>query len=216
MPFVCGEFWADVALIDPEMTYTLPKGQTASTGMDAFCHAIEAYWNRESQPMCDYLAMGAMKTILENIRTAYDEPQNAQARAAMIVSALTAGVAFSQTRTTGVHAVSFPLTTEFHANHGTACAITLPAFIRVSTEMAADKMQALAQFLGYADVQALADGIEQLMVGMGMPVRLSQLGVTDADIEHIAAVGMGAAAQMQLTPATMTQETLCRLLRTIL
>lgn len=216
MPFVCGEFWADVALIDPEMTYTLPKGQTASTGMDAFCHAIEAYWNRESQPMCDYLAMGAMKSILENIRTAYAEPENAEARAAMIVSALTAGVAFSQTRTTGVHAVSFPLTTEFHANHGTACAITLPAFIRISTEMAADKMQALAQFLGYADVTALADGIEQLMADMGMPVRLSQLGVTDADIEHIAAVGMGAAAQMQLTPATMTQETLCRLLRTIL
>ena len=54
------------------------------------------------------------------------------------------------------------------------------------------------------------------MVGLGMPVRLSQLGVTDADIEHIAAAGMGAAAQMQLTPATMTQETLCRLLRTIL
>ena len=77
-------------------------------------------------------------------------------------------------------------------------------------------MQALAQFLGYADVQALADGIEQLMVGLGMPVRLSQLGVTDADIEHIAAAGMGAAAQMQLTPATMTQETLCRLLGTIL
>ena len=81
--------------------------------MDAFCHAIEAYWNKESVPLCDALSMGALKMILENIKTAYDEPENKEARSRMIIAALIAGVSFSQTRTTGIHAVSFPLTAEF-------------------------------------------------------------------------------------------------------
>lgn len=215
-PFVSSEFWADVAIADAVMTHTLPKIQTASTGMDAFCHAIEAYWNRESQPMCDYLAMGAMKKILENIKLAYDEPQNAKARSEMMTAALMAGVAFSQTRTTGVHAVSFPLTTDFHANHGTACAITLAAFTRASTEMAEEKMQTLAAFLGFKNVEALAEGIEELMKSMDMPIRLSQIGVKESNLMHIVEVGMSAAAQMQLTPATMNIDTVYALLHSIL
>ena len=215
MPFVTDAFWADEALIDPEMTYSLPAAVTASTGMDAFCHAIEAYWNKSSQPMCDFLAMGALKLIFENIKTAYDEPQNTAARGAMIVASLVAGVAFSQTRTTGIHALSFPLTTEFHASHGTACSITLPAFIRVSGQGEPEKMRALAEYLGYGSVQALADGVEQLMTSMKMPVRLRELGVTEKDIPHIAEVGLTAGI-IQLTPAKMEQRTVEALLRSIL
>ena len=215
MPFVTDEFWADEALIDPEMTYSLPPAVTASTGMDAFCHAIEAYWNKESQPMCDFLAMGALKTILENIKAAYDHPDDTEARGAMITAALVAGVAFSQTRTTGIHAVSFPLTTEFHASHGAACSITLPAFIRAAKQGAAEKLRVLAGYLGYADADALADGVEALMRSMKMPVRLRELGVREADIPHIAEVGLTAAI-IQLTPAEMNQETVEALLRSIL
>jgi len=215
MPFVTDEFWADEAMIDPEMTYSLPSSVTASTGMDAFCHAIEAYWNKSSQPMCDYLAMGAMKMILENIKRAYEEPQNTEARGNMIIASLTAGVAFSQTRTTGIHALSFPLTTEFHASHGTACAITLPAFIRVSSEERADKMLDLAMYLGFGSVAELADGVESLMKSMKMPVRLHELGVKESDLEHITEVGLGAAI-IQLTPAVMNKDTVYKLLHSIL
>ncbi len=216
LPLVCRGFWADLAVVDPTLTYSLPAAQTASTGMDAFCHAIEAYWNRESQPLCDYLAIGAMRDILKYIQTACEEPENETARGAMLTAALTAGVAFSQTRTTGVHAVSFPLTTGFHASHGVACAITLPAFIRISTEQAAEKMQRLARMLDCADVSALADRVEGLMKTIGLPTRLSELGVQERDLPQIAKDGMAAAAQMQLTPATMTAETVCQLLRSIL
>lgn len=215
MPMVTNEFWADYAVIDPELTYTLPSAVTASTGMDAFCHAIEAYWNKTSQPMCDLLAMGAMKKILENIKVAYDEPDNKQARAEMIKASLIAGVAFSQTRTTGIHALSFPLTTEFGASHGTACAITLPAFIRLSKEQAEEKMLELTSFLGYQSIEEFADEVEALMKSMKMPVRLHQIGVTETDIEHIAEVGLNAAI-IQLTPAVMNKDTVCDLLKSIL
>ncbi len=215
MPMVNGQFWADYALLDPELTYTLPPSVTASTGMDAFCHAIEAYWNKESQPICDALSLGALKMILANIETAYNHPDNLEARGKMILASLIAGISFSQTRTTGIHACSFPLTTEFGASHGTACSITLPAFIRVTSEGAAAKMQVLCEYLGYKDTDDLANGVEELMKRMKMPVRLHELGVKDSDIPHIAEVGLTAAI-IQLTPATMNQETVEKLLRSIL
>ncbi|MDO4492960.1 MAG: iron-containing alcohol dehydrogenase family protein [Clostridia bacterium] len=215
MPFVTDEFWPDVALLDPELTYSLPQGVTASTGMDAFCHAIEAYWNKASQPICDAIAADAMEMILENIKNAYDNGSDPVAREHMQLASLMAGVAFSQTRTTGIHALSFPLTTEFGAPHGIACSITLPAFIRISGEQAADKMAKLCKRLGYADVNALADAVEALMVSMKMPVRLSELGVKESDLDHLTEVGLGAAI-IHLTPAEMNPTTVRALLASIL
>lgn len=215
MPFVTDQFWPDVALLDPELTYSLPPAVTASTGMDAFCHAIEAYWNKESQPICDALAVEAMRLVLSHIKAAYDDGNSETAREQMQLASLLAGVAFSQTRTTGIHAVSFPLTTEYGASHGTACSITLPAFIRISGEGAQAKMDRLCAALGYESIPQFADAVEALMVSMNMPTRLSQLGVQEDALEHIAQVGLGAAI-IQLTPAVMNQETVTALLRSIL
>ncbi len=215
LPFVSDRFWPDTALLDPELTDSLPPAITASTGMDAFCHAIEAYWNKESQPICDALAVEAMGLILANIKRAYDDGADQEARGNMQLASLLAGMAFSQTRTTGIHAVSFPLTTEYGASHGTACSVTLPAFIRISGEGAREKMERLCAALGYAGIEELAAGVESLMVSMDMPVRLSQLGVREDALEHIAQVGLGAAI-IQLTPAVMDQGTVTALLRSIL
>lgn len=215
MPFVTNEFWADYAVIDPEMTYTLPEYVTASTGMDAFCHAIEAYWNLESQPMTDMLAMGAISSILTYIKIAVYEPNNVEARSKMIEASLMAGVAFSQTRTTGIHAVSFPLTTEFGASHGTACSITLPAFIKISGEKQQEKMNRLVAFLGYESLAVFAAAVEKLMESMNLPIRLHQIGVSESDLKHITEVALGAAI-IHLTPAVMNEKTVFTLLKSIL
>ncbi len=214
VPFVNDEFWADIALIDPELTYTVPKKVTAATGLDAFTHAIEAYWNKNSQPICDYIALGAMDKVLKNIETAYNQPDNTKARGEMIIASLMAGIAFSQTRTTGIHALSFPFTTDYHLSHGEACAITLPAFIRVSKEQAEAKMTQLAEFLGFRSIAEFADSIEALMERMSAPTRLSAIGVEKNDIETIAEIGLSAGI-IQLTPATMNKETVVKLLNSI-
>lgn len=215
MPMVHDLFWPDYAIIDPELTYTLPPSVTASTGMDAFCHAIEAYWNKESVPVCDMLSMGAMKLILENIRRAYEAPEDAKARGAMLTASLIAGISFSQTRTTGIHALSFPLTTEFGASHGTACAVTLPAFVRLCQGQEGAKMRSLACYLGYDSAEELAQALEELMAEMDMPVRLSQIGVKKEDLQHIAQVGLSAAI-IHLTPAEMNEKSVLALLESIL
>ncbi len=215
MPMVNQAFWPDLAVIDPELTYTVPPAVTASTGMDAFCHAIEAYWNRESNPISDALSLSAVKMILQNIKKAYDDPHDLGAREAMIISSLIAGISFSQTRTTGIHALSFPLTAEFGASHGTACSITLPAFIRISQEQAAEKMAAMAGYLGFGTVEELAQAVEDLMVSMNMPVRLNQLGIQEKDLQHITEVGLTPAI-VHLTPAEMNTQTVYTLLKSIL
>ena len=215
MPMVTDEFWPDMSIIDPELTYTLPPSVTASTGMDAFCHAIEAYWNKQSQPICDMLSMGALKLIFENIKKAYDNPDDKDARGAMITASLIAGISFSQTRTTGIHALSFPLTTEFGASHGTACSITLPAFVKKSEEEAKEKMLILSKYLGFDTINEFSEEIEKLMISMNMPVRLSQIGVKESDLLNITKTGLNAAI-IHLTPAVMNEETVLNLLKSIL
>jgi len=215
MPMLNEGFWADYAIIDYELTYTLPDKVTAATGLDAFCHAIEAYWNKASIPICDMLALRALRLIVDNIEVAYREPENAEARSNMMEASVLAGIAFSQTRTTGIHALSFPLTTEFHASHGVACSVTLPAFIKASAEQAEEKMERLARYLGYASIEKLSRGIERLMEGLGLPTRLGQIGVKESDLEHITRVGLKPAI-IQLTPATMNEETVYQLLKSIL
>ncbi len=215
VPMLSPYFWPDIALVDSTLTQTMPGPVTSSTGMDAFCHAIEAYWNKESQPISDMVAMRAMHLILTNIKTAFEHPSDAEARRSMSEASVLAGVAFSQTRTTGIHAISFPLTVEFGLSHGEACAITLPSFIRISGEKQAEKMQRLAAYLGYKDIDELADAVETLMREMGMRVRLHEAGVAENDIAHLAAVGLEAAI-IHLSPAEMTEQSVEDLLRSIL
>ena len=133
----------------------------------------------------------------------------------MLAASLLAGIAFSQTRTTGIHALSFPLTAEYGASHGTACAVTLPAFIRLCGEQDKDRMQRLASFLGFDSAAKLADNIEKLMQEMGMVTRLSQLGVSETDLDHITETGLQAAI-IHLTPAKMDHDSVRSLLHSIL
>lgn len=214
-PMLSDQFWADYAIIDPELTYTLPPKVTASTGMDAFCHAIEAYWNKQSQPISDFLAMDAMKLILENIKTAFDEPDNKTARGNMLEASTIAGVAFSQTRTTGIHALSFSLTADFGVSHGMACALTLPSFINLCAELESTKLQHLVEYLGFSNMYDLANHIEKLMEYMQIPTRLSQVGVTENDIEHIVQRGLSEKI-IHLTPVEMNEDVVRNLLKAIL
>lgn len=214
-PMVRPDFYGDVAVIYPEATYTMPPAVTANTGMDAFCHAIEAYWNHNSQPLCDACAVGALKLIKENLLTAYNHPDDHEARKNMCVASLLAGVAFSQTRTTGPHALSYPLTARYHVAHGVGCAISLPAFIRRSSQKAEHKMRRLAKDLGYVSIESLADGVEELLKNLHMPTRLKEIGTGEQEMENIVKEAMNYYPQLALTPVVITEETLSELLHSI-
>lgn len=115
----------DLAIDDPAFTMTAPPSITAATGLDALCHAAEAYTSRKAQAMTDDLAISAVKRIFKNLPVVYSEPKNVEARAEMSLAALEAGVAFNNASVTIIHGMSRPIGALFHVPHGISNAMLL-------------------------------------------------------------------------------------------
>ena len=120
------------AIVDYELTYSVPARTTADTGVDSLTHALEAYVSKRANPFSDALAVSAMALIGQHIRTAYAEPRNAAAREGMMIGATQAGLAFSNASVALVHGMSRPIGAHFHVPHGLSNAMLLPAVTRFS------------------------------------------------------------------------------------
>ena len=115
----------DLAVIDPQFTMTAPPGITATTGLDALCHAIEAYTSRKAQTLSDTFAVSAVKRIMKYLPVAYTSGKNEKARVEMSVAALEAGIAFNNASVTLIHGMSRPIGALFHVAHGLSNAMLL-------------------------------------------------------------------------------------------
>ncbi len=196
-----------IAVIDPELTLTVPPQVTASTGLDVLAHAIESYWSTLNQPVCSACSVSAAKTVFEWLEKAYNEPDNLDAREKMAQASIVAGVAFSHPRTTGSHACSFPLTNIYGLPHGEACAFTLDYFIRFNADNADGdgRITALANACGFASPYAMADEISKMKKRMKMKTRLSEIGCTsDEQIRELTKKSMS--MLMTRNPITLTEE----------
>ena len=138
------------ALVDYELTYSVPPRTTADTGVDSLTHALEAYVSKRANPVSDALALSAMALIGANIRTAYAEPRNAAAREAMMLGATEAGLAFSNSSVALVHGMSRPIGAHFHVPHGLSNAMLLPAITRFSVAGAEARYAEAARRIGFA------------------------------------------------------------------
>lgn len=149
------------ALVDPLLTLSCPPAVTAATGIDAICHAVEAYLSRKAHPLTDSLALGAVKLMAESIVIAYEDGANVPAREKMAVGAMMAGMAFSNASVTLVHGMSRPIGALFHVPHGISNAMLLPAVLDFTSTHAvarlADIGAALRPELGGAPAQQQAD-----------------------------------------------------------
>ncbi|MGA8382298.1 MAG: iron-containing alcohol dehydrogenase [Stellaceae bacterium] len=139
------------AIVDYELTLTMPLRLTADTGLDSLTHAIEAYVSRRASPYTDGLAKNAMGLIARHIRTACAEPGNRAAREAMMLGATTAGMAFSNSSVALVHGMSRPIGAFFHVPHGLSNAMLLPQITAFSTPAALDRYADCARAMGIAD-----------------------------------------------------------------
>ncbi|KAA9011349.1 iron-containing alcohol dehydrogenase [Niallia endozanthoxylica] len=133
-------FMPEVAIVDALLTLSSPKNVTAATGVDALCHAIEAYISKKAQPMTDTFALSAIKLIVGNLLTAYNEGENVDAREAMSLGSLQAGMAFSNASVCLVHGMSRPIGALFHVPHGISNAMLLPAVLEYSKEACIDRL----------------------------------------------------------------------------
>jgi len=139
------------AIVDYELTLSMPLRLTADTGLDSLTHAIEAYVSRRANPFTDGLAKSAMGLIARHIRTACAEPENLAAREAMMLGATTAGMAFSNSSVCLVHGMSRPIGAFFHVPHGLSNAMLLPEITAFSAPAALERYADCARAMGVAE-----------------------------------------------------------------
>ncbi len=201
-----------IAVIDPELTLSVPPQVTASTGLDVLSHAVESYWSTLHQPVCTACSIYSARLVFEWLEKAYKEPDNITAREKMAEASLVAGVAFSHPRTTGSHACSFPLTNIYGLPHGEACAFTLDYFIRFNAEYADEngRIAAFAKDCGFNSAYEMADEISAMKKRMGMKTRLSEIGcVTNQQIEELTEKSMS--MLMERNPVALTKENIAEM-----
>ncbi len=181
------------AVLDAKVTYSLPKGLTATTGMDALTHAVEAYIGRSTSGETRRLSKEAVKLIFDNIETAYNEPQNHTARENMLLAAYKAGIAFTKSYVGYVHAVAHSLGGQYNVPHGLANSVLLPIVLKEYGKSAYKKLWELAVYAGIAKgsdtteegAKKFIDKVCELNRNMAIPETIE--GIKEEDIPVMAA-----------------------------
>lgn len=205
-----------IAIIDPELTLSVPPAVTASTGLDVLSHAIESYWSTLNQPLCSACSVYAAKLVFKYLEKAYNEPNNLEAREKMAQASITAGVAFSHPRTTGSHACSFPLTNLYGVPHGEACAFTLDYFVKFNADNADEngRIAAFARECGFKNAYEMANEISAMKKRMGMRSRLSEIGCTsDEQITELTEKSMS--MLMERNPIALSKQNILEMYRAL-
>ncbi|MFC7365217.1 MULTISPECIES: iron-containing alcohol dehydrogenase [Bhargavaea] len=130
----------EAAIVDPLLTLSTPPNVTAATGVDALSHAIEAYISRKAHPMTDMLALSAIRLIAANLQRSYNNAEDLEAKEAMTLGALQAGMAFSNASVCLVHGMSRPIGALFHVPHGFSNAMLLPAVLEYSKDACVERL----------------------------------------------------------------------------
>ena len=200
MEFISYFLLPDVAILDPEMTITLPKKATASTGIDALCHAIESYTCMQKNPISDVYAKTAIKLITENLENAVKNGKDKKARLAMANASLMAGIAFSNSMVGLAHAIAHSLGAVCHIPHGDAVAIILPYAMEYNLNKLKNEYAELLECIVPEDeyinitkekraertIEEIKKMILKLNCIAGLPAKLQDAGISKDDFEKVA------------------------------
>lgn len=184
---------ANAAIIDYELTLSMPPALTANVGVDALTHAIEAYVSKKANSLSDLFAEKAIRLISSSLTTAYHEPGNEAARSAMMEGSMLAGIAFSNASVCTVHGMSRPIGAYFHVPHGLSNAFLLPLVTKYSLEGNYQKYGEIADFIGLTDglttsidkANALADYLIALNKELNVTT-MAGFGIDRAKLEEVA------------------------------
>ena len=184
----------EIAVVDPDMMASMPKGLTAATGMDALTHAIEAYVSVDANPVTDAAAIQSIKLIAENLRQAVANGANVKARENMAYASYLAGLAFNNGNLGYVHAMAHQLGGQYDMAHGVANAMLLPTVEEYNLISNPEKFRDIAVFMG-KNVDGLSvmeaahlavDAMRELAEDVGIPSGLAQMGVKEEDFDLMA------------------------------
>lgn len=216
------ELIPDVAICDPELTLSCPKGLTAITGTDALSHAIEAISAVRRTPdpnmvmdrvfigkniLSDNYALAAISLITKNIVAAVEDGSNLEARSAMMLGSMYAGMAFSTAGTCAAHAIQYPVGALTHTAHGLGIGVLLPYTMEFNLPDSIDVYASIADAMGIISEKNPEDAARKMVVAIkdllkriGIPSSLKALGVQPEDLDELAQQTMGAARLVENNP----------------
>lgn len=168
------------AIIGPCFTIGLPVKATVATGMDALCHATEAYWSRNTNAVSRVYALSAIENITAYLEKLIDEPTNEAYREKIALASFFAGMAFSNTKTTACHSISYPLTMMLGIDHGVAACLTLARVLQHNEDSLIEKEKLFRAFNISKSIE-LETSIRRILKKAGIPIRLRDYNA-DADI----------------------------------
>lgn len=176
---------ADIAIVDPDLTMTVPKEVTAANGVDALAHCVEAYTSRKAHPMIDLYALEGARLVGLYLKRAVADGGDRKARAGLALASLYGGYCLGPVNTTAGHAVAYPLGTRHHVAHGLACAVIFPHTLAFNMPAVEAKTVAVLQALGLpkqGDAKLAFDATYKFCADLGIEMRLSGLGVSRDDL----------------------------------
>ena len=204
---------ADVAYVDPKLTWTVPAKVTADTGMDALTHCIEAYTNKFAHPAVDIYALKGIQLIAANLENAVKNGQNQEAREALALGSLYGGLCLGPVNTAAVHALSYPLGGEFHIPHGLSNAILLPSVMKFNMPANVKRYAEVAIAMGCEPgkndeetAQRGVDFIYQLAAAVGIPDKLTALGIPQTAVDGMAKAAMQVQRLLKNNPREVTEQ----------
>ncbi|HUK80978.1 MAG TPA: iron-containing alcohol dehydrogenase [Nitrososphaerales archaeon] len=180
------------AVVDPELTLSMPPGVTAATGMDALCHNTEAYLSALANPITDSAALEGIALIVGSIQRAFETGSDRSARESMSLGALMGGIALQAKMVYG-HSIGYTIATRFKLAHGISCGLPLPYVISSYAVACAPKMKKLAEAYGVDSStepqeqgRAIAEKARDIASGVRIPFTLKDIGVADGDLDGLA------------------------------
>ncbi|MCQ6559286.1 phosphonoacetaldehyde reductase [Paenibacillus mendelii] len=168
--------FAWIAIIDPALTLSLPVRTSIISGLDAICHATEAYWSKNTNEISRQFALRAIRCIVPHLASLNDDPHNIEIRTKVALGSFLAGLAFSNTRTTACHSISYPITLLYGIDHGIAASMTLDKMMKWNKEELIDGEQ-LVEAFGAANVEEIGEVLGRIYEKSGFSRRLRDYDV---------------------------------------
>ncbi|MDC7785032.1 iron-containing alcohol dehydrogenase [Rhodoplanes sp. TEM] len=180
---------ADLAVVDPDLTMSVPPALTAATGVDAMAHCVEAYTNRRAHPLIDFYAIEGIRQVGRHLARAVADGSDRAARRGLAVASLYGGFCLGPVNTAAGHALAYPLGTRHHVPHGAANALIFPHVLAFNAPVVPEKTRHVLAALGLpaaTDEAAVRDAAYGFCAALGLEMRLSGLGVPEDDLPAMA------------------------------
>jgi len=213
MGVVSPYFLADIAIVDPVLTFSCPASVTAASGMDTLTHAIEEYTNKFASPIIDTLALEAISLVLIHLKRCIDQPENLEARQAMSLASLYGGLGLGPVNTAAVHALAYPLGGLFDIPHGLANSILLPYVLEFNRPACLDRLDRIAVLMGIQveaakedRVTSLIETIKTLSRQVGIPAQLREIKIPEEAIPRMAESAMTVQRLLKNNPRDVSVE----------